>query len=321
MLTESPFRPAWWLANPHAQTLWHSLARRRHPVPVRPERLELPDGDFLDLAWTEGTSGPIVVILHGLEGSLRSAYAGALLAAIHARGWRGCFMHFRNCSDEPNRLPRSYHSGETGDPAHVFEVLRRREPHTPIAVVGFSLGGNALLKYLGQSGADAPLAAGVAVSVPLLLWRCADRLEGGFSRLYQWHLLRRLKASYRAKFRTMDGAPFPLARLGELKSFREFDDAITAPLHGFQGVDHYYRTASSRQYLRGIRVPTLIIHALDDPFMTEDVVPQAHELPPGVTLELSRHGGHVGFVAGRWPWRPRYWLDERIPAYLAAHLE
>jgi Predicted hydrolase of the alpha/beta-hydrolase fold len=319
VIQDSTFVPAGWLPGPHLQTLWPTVVRHPPRVHVRRERLELPDGDFLDLAWTRDTGGPQVLVLHGLEGSVQSPYAAGILFAIAMRGWCGVLMHFRGCSGEMNRLPRSYHSGETDDLQTVVEQLVRRNPETPLAAVGYSLGGNVLLKWLGETGASAPLSAAVAVSVPFLLHEAAERLERGFSRLYQWVLLRHLCCSTERKFRHMK-APLPLPQLRHLKTFRQFDDAVTAPLHGFTGVDDYYAQSSSRRYLSGIHVPTLILHAADDPFMTPSVIPDATELSKSTTLELSPQGGHVGFVSGTCPFRATYWLEERIPAYLATYL-
>jgi predicted alpha/beta-fold hydrolase len=283
------------------------------------ERLELPDGDFIDLDWLESGDGPIVIVLHGLEGSSDSPYARGIMKAVERRGWRGVVMHFRGCSGEPNRLARSYHSGDTDDLAYLVDTLHRREPHASLATVGFSLGGNVLLKWLGKTGRVAPVSAAVAVSVPFVLHNAADRLQRGFSRLYQWQLLRSLRHTVTEKRRRME-LPLRIRNLRSLKSFRDFDEHVTAPLHGFDGADHYYTVASSRQYLKDIAVPTLLLQARDDPFMTEGVIPRNDELSGTVTLELSARGGHVGFVAGTWPWRPRYWLEERIPEYLARYL-
>lgn len=312
------FRPAWWLPGPHAQTLWPVLCRRRPRLSLRRERLDLPDGDFLDLDWTPGDHGPITLILHGLEGSSDSHYALGMLAAVRRRGWRGLVMHFRGRGGQPNRLARGYCAGDTADIAHVVDWLRQREPATPLAAIGYSLGGNVLLKWLGEAGSGAPLRAAAAVSVPFLLDTVARRLQRGMSRLYQFHLLGELKRSYRAKFGSRTDGPVPLAMLANLRDFHAFDDQVTAPLHGYAGVHDYYTRASCRPYLRRIRIPTLILHALDDPFMLPDAVPDTPELSPSVRLELSPGGGHVGFVAGRWPWRAEYWLERRIPAFLAA---
>lgn len=293
--------------------------RRAPKIRFWRERLELPDGDFIDLDWSENGSGPIVIVLHGLEGSSDSPYARGIMHAIEQRGWRGVVMHFRGCSGEPNRLARSYHSGDTGDLAYFINTLRQRGPRTPLAVVGFSLGGNVLLKWLGKAGGDAPLRAAVAVSVPYVLRGAAERLNHGFSRLYQWQLLRSLRGNVVEKRRHIK-LPLKIQDLSALRSFRDFDEYVTAPLHGFDSADHYYTVSSSRQYLKGITVPTLLLHSRDDPFMTEAAIPEQQELSESVALEVSARGGHVGFVAGAWPWQARYWLEERIPAYLDRYL-
>ncbi len=319
LIIQSDFRPAWWLRGPHGQTLWPSLVRRISVPPVRRERLELLDGDFLDLDWLDRnqTKRPIVLVLHGLEGSIQSGYAAGILHALKGVGLRAVLMHFRGCSGEPNRLPRNYHSGETGDLQNVIEVLLSRYPGIPLAVVGYSLGGNVLLKWLGEQGSRAPIATAVAVSVPFVLARAADRLDHGFSRLYRSHLLRRLHRSYRQKFRTRPGdGPVPIKALRELRTFRRFDDKITAPLHGFADVNDYYRRASSRPFLKHIQISTLILQAADDPFMTVDAIPVPEELSSCTTLELSERGGHVGFVTGQIPGFARYWLEERIVQHL-----
>jgi predicted alpha/beta-fold hydrolase len=313
------FQPAWWCRDPNMQTLWAHLMRRAPRPLLQRERMELPDGDFIDLDWTENGHGPIVIVLHGLEGSSDSPYARGILAAFERRGWRGVVMHFRGCSGVPNRLVRSYHSGDTGDLAYLVEVLRKREPQTPLATVGFSLGGNVLLNWLGKTGGQAPLCAAVAVSVPFVLHCAADRMQHGFSRLYQWQLIRSMRHAVNEKRRQIN-LPIKVHDLSVLKTFRDFDEHVTAPLHGFDSAEHYYTVSSSRQYLKKIKVPTLMLHARDDPFMTEAAIPRNEELSETVTLELSRYGGHVGFVAGAWPWHPRYWLEERIPAYLARYL-
>lgn len=315
MITASTFRPAWWLPGPHLQTLYPSLVRRRIRPPLQRERLELPDGDFIDIDWTGNRSGPIVLVLHGLEGSLESHYTGGILTALAAHGYRAGLMYFRGCSGAPNRLQRSYHSGDTADLETVVTRIVRHNPGAGLVVIGYSLGGNVLLKWLGEGNDTAAVRAAVAVSVPFDLDRAARRLEHGLSRIYQHHLLNRLRRSVQAKAARYP-PPVPLEQLATLRTFRQFDDAITAPLHGFRDVDDYYTRASCRQYLRGIRTPVLIIHALDDPFLPADAVPRATELAAPVTLELSPHGGHVGFVSGNRPLCAGYWLEQRICAYL-----
>jgi len=316
----SSFRPAWWLPGPHAQTLFPFIARRRLTVATQRERLTLPVGDFLDLDWAPDApaQAPLVLVLHGLEGSLRSHYAAGMLQSLNRAGLRAVLMHFRGCSGEPNGLPRSYHSGETADLEWVVALLRRREPDTALGAVGFSLGGNVLLKWLGEPSTQANLAAAVAVSVPFSLAIAADRLDRGLSRLYQAYLLHKLRRSLRAKLARV-ALPLELPELHHLNSFRRFDDAVTAPLHGFAGVDDYYARASSRPFLSRITCPTLILQAQDDPFMTPAVLPDSADLAATVRMELSRTGGHVGFISGQLG-QPEYWLEQRIPAFLCEQL-
>ncbi|OGT47311.1 MAG: alpha/beta hydrolase [Gammaproteobacteria bacterium RIFCSPHIGHO2_12_FULL_41_20] len=320
METDS-FKPAWWLPNSHLQTLWPVFCRRRQikNLKLTRERVELPDGDFIDLDWAGEDNGPIVLILHGFEGSIESHYARGLLQAISQNGWRGVFMHFRGCSGEPNRLPRSYHSGETNDVAIIIRVLQKREPGVPLAAIGISLGGNVLLKWSGEMGTHNPLRAAIAISVPFELHKAASRIQQGFSKVYQWYFLRCLRIRLSQKFQVV-AAPIDTAYLSQCRTIMDFDNSITAPLHGFADADEYYTIASSRQYLHAIDVPTLILHAKDDPFMTEDVIPQAHELSPQVKMEITESGGHVGFVSGAVPWRPEYWLEKRIPEFLHEYL-
>jgi len=311
------FKPAWWLLNPHLQTLWPVLLRREiKDLKLERERVELPDGDFIDLDWMgRDKKGPLVLILHGFEGSIESHYAKTTMRKIEERGWRAVFMHFRGCSGEPNRLQRSYHSGDTYDVSYLVDLLRKREPNTPIAGVGFSLGGNVLLKWLGETGTKNPLKAAIAISVPFVLHKAAARMQVGFSRCYQWYFLKCLRKRLVDKAKHVATALLK-EELWQTQNIMEFDNQYTAPLHGFANADEYYTISSSRQYLKNIQVPTLIVHAKDDPFMSEDVIPESNELSPKVQLEITESGGHVGFVAGKYPWRPEYWLEERIPLFL-----
>lgn len=318
MAETNEFKPAWWLRNSHLQTIWPALCRPNiKDINLKRERVELPDGDFIDLDWApaqKNDQGPIVLILHGLEGSIDSHYAKSLLKRFTDHGWRGAFMHFRGCSGEPNRLARGYHSGETGDVEFMVRQLRDREPNVNIAVVGISLGGNVLLKWLGETQHNM-IDAAIAVSVPFELHKAASRMQQGFSRFYQWYFMKCLRERLIEKFE-VTVSPVNPEVLREVRTMFEFDDKITAPLHGFNDVNHYYSSSSSRQYLRNINVPTLILHAKDDPFMSADVIPGPHELSPKIILEVTEHGGHVGFVSGKFPWRPEYWLDQRIPDFL-----
>lgn len=317
---EVPFEAPWWLRQGDLQTLAGALPRRLRSGPLRVERIELPDGDFVDLAWAAGaTAGPTVLLVHGLGGSARSPYARGLLDALTRRGWRAAVFHFRGCSGVSNRLERSYHSGDTADLARVITLLRVRLREAPLAVVGFSLGGNVLLKWLGESGTRA-IRAAVAVSVPFVLKACARRLDRGFSKVYQWYLLRELRASLRRKFAHREATAFDPGQLGRWRTFREFDDRVTAPLHGFRDAADYYARSSCRPHLASIAVPTLILHARDDPFVPPDAIPGARELSPFVRLEITAGGGHTGFIARRGALGGHRWLEARIPAYLAPHL-
>ncbi|KTD61537.1 hydrolase [Legionella spiritensis] len=324
MIVASEFRPAWWLANAHGQTLFPTLTRKIRAQVDYNERVELPDGDFIDLAWMVNgvdKDAPLVILLHGLGGSIQSTYAGGLMSAFNRCGWRAMLMHFRGAGEEPNRLPRAYHSGDTADLDYLLRLLTEREPDTRKAVVGVSLGGNVLLKWLGEQRKQTLIDTAVAVSVPFELRLVADKMTQGFARVYQAYLLRSLKKVFSRKTKMLNGElPPALTQMDQCRCFWTFDEKVTAPLHGFPHVHAYYRRASSRPFLRYIETPTLIIHACDDPFMTPDVLPSAYELSKDVTLELSEKGGHVGFITGNMPGFPVYWLEERIPAHLRAYL-
>lgn len=310
----SRFRPAWWLRGDHAQTLWPALFRRRPRIAITWERLELPDGDFLELAWSGPEHAPVVMLLHGLQGGIDSHYARGIMQRLDREGFRTCLMHFRGCGSEPNRLPISYHSGKTDDPQSVLEHIQQHHGLDVHGVVGISLGGNVLLKWLGEYGDAAPIRRAVAISVPFRLDQAAQRLETGLSRLYQRHLVGSLQAAYRRKFARI---PSPLQiDVAQLDTFRQFDDQVTAALHGFAGVDDYYARCSSRQFIPQIRVPTLILHARDDPFMFADTPPEPTELPPCVSLEIPEAGGHVGFVEGSIPGVARYYADRRVAEWM-----
>ena len=320
MIKNSSFKPAWWLFNAHLQTVFPTFIRRlKSPIDKR-ERFELPDGDFVDLAWAVNgldSNTPLVVLLHGLGGDVNSTYIAGLLQAVNACGWRGVLMHFRGASHESNRFPRAYHSGDTQDIDCVLRALAKREPQTKKSVIGISLGGNVLLKWLGEQGSQALIDAAVAISVPFKLGMVADRINQGFSRLYQAHLLGRLRFVFARKLEQhKDNFPLSIDKLNSLQCFWTFDEHVTAPLNGFSHVHDYYRDASSRQYLINIATPTLIIHALDDPFMTPEILPKPEELSNSITLEVSQKGGHVGFISGHIPGKPVYWLDQRIPEFL-----
>jgi predicted alpha/beta-fold hydrolase len=287
---------------------------------LRRESLELPDGDITAVDWVvtgmePSAKAPLLVILHGLESSAESAYARMIMAAATQKEWRCCVLHFRDCGDYRNRLPRRYHAGETNDIRYFLDTLIRNGHEGPILAAGYSLGGNVLLKYLGETGEKTPVSAAVAVCVPLDLHLCAEALNLGFSRFYQWYLLKSMKEAVRRKF-DRHTAAFDWERTMNARTFAEFDDAVTAPLHGFKGKADYYDRCSSNRYLATIARPTLIVSALDDPFMTPGVIPHRDRLSDNVTLEISEKGGHVGFVQGGTPWRPDFYLPPRMTGFL-----
>lgn len=317
-----------WLRNAHLQTTFPVLFRRLALPSRRRERYTLPDGDILDLDWLDDDSTrPLVIVLHGLAGSSDSVYVLGIQAALRACGIGSVAMNFRGTGGRPNLRARTYHAGDTGDVAALAASLGQRFPSRALGAVGYSLGGNVLLKWLGETGAASPLAAACAVSAPFDLAACSAQLDRGLSRIYRNRLRDELVAGLIAKERALRAhgnadeadALRALGDLGSIRTFREYDGRIVAPLHGFRDADDYYARCSARGFLRGIAVPTRIVHALDDPFMTPGVVPTANEVPACVELAVSAHGGHVGFVDGQ-PGRVNYWLERCIPAFFAARL-
>jgi uncharacterized protein len=330
--TPRPFRRAWWLPGGHLQTIGAWLLRPRGGVHFRRERLDTPDGDFVDLDFAAGDGSrngagadpeaPLILVLHGLEGGSRALPALQAVRELTRRGLRTVTLNFRSCSGEPNRTARFYHAGETGDLHFVLEWIAARHPRAPLGIVAYSLGGNVLLKYLGEQGAAAVerVRAAVAVSVPFDLTAGARKLERGVGRIYSAHFLRTLQRKLVDK-QAMIGDRCDAARVARSLSLREFDDAATAPLHGFRDVEHYYTSSSSARFLSRIHVPTLLLHSLDDPFLPAEAVPHgAVHANPALTACFTRHGGHMGFVSGRLPWRAEYWAEAEAARFLALHL-
>jgi uncharacterized protein len=316
---QSGFRPHPLLRSPHLQTLYPALVRPLPELDIRRERLELEDGDFVDLGWSGNSEsrGPLAILLHGLTGGFDSKYLRGTAALLIARGWRTVALQFRGGGEEPNRLPRSVNHGDTGDLLHLCRLLRQREPATPIYAAGWSMGANILLKALGEEGDAALIRAAVGVSAPFQLQPCAERLRSGFSRVYQKHLIGKLNQRLRRKHGPVPMLPgASLEATLKARDFFEFDDAYTAPMNGYSNAIEYYGLTSCGQFLRHIRRPTLVINALDDPFMYPDIIPAAETLAPQVTVELSRRGGHVGFIGADRRGRAHYWVESRIAEYL-----
>lgn len=322
----SPFKAARLLAHPHLQTMFASVHRRTPPAIERQtKRISLADGDFILLDYKTPSSptknAPLVLIIHGLSGSTDSHYVIGLQNALAAQNWPSVAMNCRGAT-EPNMATRAYHAGASDDVIAVFNHLIATQKRQ-IVIVGYSLGGSMTLKALSELGQHSRLLAGVSVSAPLELAPCAYRLDSGFSTIYRQHLLEGLNALWHAKHQHLLklGQTTEAQKIADclqhapFKSFWQFDDLLMAPLHGFANVDDYYQRCRPNQFLKHIQVPTLIIHALDDPFMSVDVVPPQSELSAFIHFELAKHGGHVGFIGGT-PHKPNYYLEARIPEFL-----
>ena len=317
-----PYRAPWWLPGGHLQTIYPKFLLRQAPPPYRRERWATPDGDFIDLDWVDddGPHSPLVALFHGLEGESASHYATALMRALSRRRWRGVVVHFRGCSGEPNRLPRAYHSGDVDEIAWILRRLRALDATAPLFAAGVSLGGNALLKWLGRerTSARAVVDAAAGVSAPVDLMTAGDLLSSGMNRLYGNHFLQTLKKKSLEKL-----ASFPSLYDADLvrnaRTLREFDNVVTAPLHGFRDTDDYWTRASSKPDLKLIEVPTLIVHARNDPFLPGQYLPGVNEVSASVTLDYPEGGGHVGFASGPFPGNLE-WLPERLLAFFSENI-
>ena len=299
MIIESAYRAEGVWRNPHLNTIWASKVRSVDTPARERRRLDTPDGDFLDVDCLRNGASRAVVLLHGLEGSAERTYMKGMTQVLAADGWDVVSMNLRGCSGEPNRLPRSYHSGATEDLRAVLDTLGNG--YDTMAAVGFSLGGNLLLKYLGEEGSQSRFDAAVAVSVPCDLAGSSNQLALPGNRLYMWNFMRSLRRKVQEK-----AERFPdivsTEGLNDMRTFHEFDDRYTAPLHGFRDAEHYWAACSSRSFLPEIRVPTLLLNAVDDPFLSEGCYPvDACLRSQHVTLEMPDTGGHVGFLSGDQP--------------------
>jgi uncharacterized protein len=312
------YRPPRWLPGGHLQTLYSVLLAPRPRIDYRRERWEAPDGDFVDLDWVDApTTAPLVVWFHGLEGSSKSHYAQTMMALLQSHRWRGVVVNFRGCSGELNRRPRAYHSGDSDELDWILRRLHKLAPGAPLFAAGVSLGGNALLKWLGEEreGSVDLVRAAASICAPIDLRVAGDHLGLGVNRIYTRHFLRTLKAK---ALQMLVRFPSLANReaVAKARTLRAFDDCFTAPVHGFRDTDHYWSASSSKPWLKSIRIPTLIINALNDPFVPSGSLPTAAEVSDAVALEYPDFGGHVGFVSGVYPGRLN-WLPARIYAYFA----
>ena len=311
----SRFHPPAFLASGHLQTILPVLLPRRISLAATRERLELSDGDFLDLDWTRAGHDRLAIISHGLEGNSTQKYVRGLAATLHAAKWDVLAWNFRGCSGEPNRLLRAYHSGDTADLAAVIAHAVPDYPH--IALIGFSLGGNVTLKYLGEAPPHPTIAAAAAISVPLHLASSAHALDSRRgNRLYLRRFITPLVAKIEAKARDFPGQ-VNTDGLRAIRSFQEFDGRFTAPLHGFRDAEDYWTRASARQFLPKVTVPTLILSARNDPFLTTDSLPYVEaEANPALHLETPDSGGHVGFLDFQHGLQP--WSERRVAEFFSA---
>jgi predicted alpha/beta-fold hydrolase len=306
-------------------TMWGKFVRRRELPALRLERIPTGDGDDLTLASAESPgSAPVLLLLHGLEGGLRSHYVSGIWGVARQRGWQPAILLFRTCDGRMNRARRTYHSGETTDLDLIVRRLILEDPTRPIGLAGVSLGGNVMLKWLGEKGDAVPeqVRAAIAVSTPYDLARSSRAIDSGFARLYQWNFLKSLKK--KARLKVAEHAELcSVESLDSLSTMWEFDDRFTAPLHGFRDAADYYARSSSIRFLARIRRPTLLLSARDDPFHPNEVLRDVEDIAaanPYVDLEFHSRGGHVGFVGGT-PWHPEYYVESRVGSFLASHLE
>jgi len=309
------FRPSWYCRNRHLQTILPYLFPAPAHPPYQRQRLELADGDFLDLDRLDANSAIArVILLHGLEGCSQSHYIRALAMQLWHIGFDVIVMNFRGCSGEPNRLPRRYHAADTGDLQTVLSHLTEHATGIPTGLAGFSLGGSIVLKWLAEHSEQQIVQAGAAISVPFDLAAAADYLNQGVNRIYQFKLLRQLKHNTLQKMRQIE-MPFSQVTVCKCRNFRQFDRLVTAPLHGFRDENDYYQQASTRPLLHQITTPTLILHSRDDPFLPTIAIPRLDELSPAITMPEIHYGGHVGFLANCRPGQ----TQSRLPVHLAGY--
>jgi uncharacterized protein len=316
------YAPPAWLPGGQVQTLYAYLATSRPGLMYRRERWDTPDGDFIDIDWMDGKiDAPLVVLFHGLEGNSQSPYALQLMQAVQQKNWRGAVVHFRGCSGELNRAPRAYHSGDSVEIDWVLRRMKIIAADPALYVAGVSLGGNALLKWLGEQQEDAKkiVRSAASISAPVDLMAAGNALSGGFNMVYTRHFLSTLKKKSALKLEQFPDL-FDAQAMFHSRNLREFDNIVTAPLHGYKNTDDYWTRASSKPLLKHICVPTYLLNARNDPFMPESALPAANEISSFITPEFPVGGGHVGFVSGGFPGNLR-WLPQRLMDFFASNAD
>ena len=315
------FKPAFGLTNRHLQTIYSSFFRKNKNLDIEIETFTLSDGDFVEAYWLDkpqpNSTTPIVVIFHGLEGSYDSPYINGIMYTLRKAGFACVLMHFRSCSGKLNLKAKVYHSGQTEDAKEFIESLHQRFVSNDLFAIGYSLGGNMLLKLLGECGDKTPLKSAISVCAPLDLAICSDKISQGFSSFYEKKMLDNLKVTLLLKYEQHDMENLISLKKEEvknIKTIKEFDEVYTSKINGFENASNYYKLCSSKQFLKDIKIKTLLIHSKDDPFMTQEILPTKKELGSFVTLEVQENGGHLGFISGS-IFKPVYWLDERIVSY------
>ena len=324
MYYTSTFKPAWWLSNCHLQTMAAKWLRRDLTITTIDETLTTPDNDIIDLAWTELPTSdlvkPIVVILHGLEGSIDSHYAKGMMRRIKAQNWIGVVVHFRGCGKQDNLKASSYHSGFTTDIEFVSKRLQALFPHHPKSIIGFSLGGNVLVQLLAQLSNNAPYSSATVICAPLDLASCSQRINRGFSKIYQKYLVDMLKKNALKKVKRGLVTHINERRIRSIRTMWEFDEHVTAPINQYANAHDYYHRASGLVNINKITIPTLIIHAEDDPFLAHDKITSQPVLNSNIRFEVSKKGGHVGFIAQKSLFTHDFWLEQRTVSYIEENL-
>lgn len=310
LASSRPYKPWFYFLGPHFETIFPYLFRSVNDPEYHRERVELPDGDFLDLDWKRGHSDRLLVLCHGLEGSSDSQYMRGMTLAAYERGWDVLCINFRSCSGEMNRLLRMYHHGEIEDLKYVIRLVLSRERYQLVALCGFSLGGNVILKYLGVLANDVPkqIGAAVAISVPCDLASSSDALDRWYNQMYSRRFMRSLKPKFAHKDRQFPGL-INMAVYDEIRTWAEYDNTFTTAVTGFADSMEYYQQGSANNFLAGISTRTLLINAQNDPFLREPSYPVKHCADhPHIYLEMPRYGGHVGFW---YPGRKHSWVEDR----------